>query len=321
MAMAGMALVQPAAAQSAAQPFKVVAFAGSSNLPIWLGQIQGIFAKRGLNVTVDITPNSVEMARNLEAQKYELALTSIDNIVAYDEGQGEAGLGKVDFVALFGVDDGMLSLIVAKSVPSIQAIKGQKVAVDAATTGFAFVLRAMLSHAGVTDYSFVKVGGGAQRLAALLDGSQTITLLNTPLDIAAEAHGFKSLGRASDIIGPYQGIVAAVKRDRVAPDRAQLVAFARGFHESVMYLMDPAHRAQAIGLLKTRMKMSDADAARAYAALVDKRHGIFRSGRVSVAGVKTVLKLRTQYAEPHKELHAPAYYIDDSIRKVALAKK
>ena len=60
------------------------------------------------------------MARDLYAGKYDIALTSVDNIVAYNEGQGqgqgqgEARLrGASDFAAFFGVDDGMLSVMAA----------------------------------------------------------------------------------------------------------------------------------------------------------------------------------------------------------------
>jgi ABC-type nitrate/sulfonate/bicarbonate transport system substrate-binding protein len=285
-----MSLMMAPGMASAADPFKVVAFAGSSNLPLWIGQTKGFFVSHGVDV------------------------------VAYDEGQGEAGLGTVDFVALFGVDDGMLSLIVAPAIPSIKAIEGQSIAVDAATTGFAFVVRAIMAKNGVEHFDFVKVGGGAQRLQALLDGKQTITLLNTPLDIIAKAKGFKSLGRATDVIGPYQGIVAAVKKVRVKEDHAHLVAFTKGFHDSVAWLMDPANKAAAVGLLETRLKMAPAEADTAYTALTDRKHGIYRNMKINMRGLKTVMALRQKYAKPEHKLSAPARYVDGSILKAAMAK-
>ena len=65
----------------------------------------------------DFTPNSVEMAKNLMARRYDLALSAVDNAIAYNEGQGEADIGApADFVALFGVDNGLLSVMAAPDV-------------------------------------------------------------------------------------------------------------------------------------------------------------------------------------------------------------
>ena len=315
--IAFLALVSASA--GAAEPLRVVAFAGASNLPFWAGQDEGLFAAHGLAASLDITPGSVELARNLQSGRYDLALTAVDNIVAYDEGEGEAGLGPVDFVALFGVDNGMLSLVAAPNVASVAGLNGDPIAVDAATTGFAFAAREVMGRMGVTDIPLVKVGGGAQRLAALLAGKQVATLLNTPLDIIAESGGFHALARVTDVLGAYQGIVAAVRRDRVEGDRQRLVAFTEAFHDCVSWVSDPAHHAQVVALLTAHMPNLTPDAAeRAYAALLDPRDGLYRTLQIDRAGLRTVLALRSKYALPHKDLTDPARYLDPSILTAAL---
>ena len=304
----------------AAEPFRVVAFAGASNLPLWAGQEVGLFARRGLEVSLDITPNSVEMARNLQSGRYDLALTAVDNVVAYDEGQGEAGMDPADFVALFGVDDGMLSLVAKPTIPSVAALRDRSVSVDAATTGFAFALREILTRAGVPDARLVKVGGGAQRLAALLDGGQDATLLNTPLDIAAETHGFHALARVTDQLGAYQGVVAAVRRERVQQDHARLVAFTAGFHDSVAWVTDPAHHDAVVALLVRHMPDLSAEAAESAAkALLDPVAGLYRDLRIDPAGLRVVLALRSKYGLPRKDLTDPARYVDPSVAGAVLA--
>ncbi len=314
----GAATCMPGMA-GAAEPFRVVAFAGASNLPLWAGQENGLFARRGLDVALEITPNSVEMARNLEIGRYDLALTAVDNIVAYDEGEGEAGLGAVDFVALFGVDDGMLSLVAKPAIPSVRALWDHPVSVDAATTGFAFALREILERAGVTDPTLVKVGGGAQRLAGLMAGEQDATLLNTPLDIVAESHGFHALVRVTDELGAYQGIVAAVRRAQVQRDRARLVAFASGFHDSVAWVADPIHHDAVVELLARHMPdLSPAAAEKATTVLLDPSSGIYRDLHIDGAGLRHVLALRSKYALPHKELTDPSRYVDSSIAQAAI---
>jgi hypothetical protein len=144
---------------TASPSFKVVAFAGASNWPYWAAEANGFFTREGLGVALDFTPDSIEMARNLHRGVYDLALSSIDNVIAYDEGQGEADLsGPADFVALFGVDNGLLSLVSAPSVTSFAALRGRTLSVDALTTGFAFVLKEMLELNGLGegDATFAK---------------------------------------------------------------------------------------------------------------------------------------------------------------------
>lgn len=297
---------------------RILAFAGASNLPLWAGQSQGIFARHGLAVSVELTPGSRAMASDLHAGRCDVALTAVDNIVAYDEGQGEAELpGPADFVALFGVDDGMLSVMASPGVAELGALRGRAVAVDAMTTGFAFVLREILERAGIADaVECVAVGGGAQRLAALQEGRQAATLLNTPLDLAAEAAGCRRLLRARDAIGPYQGIVAAVRRGTVPARRGALVAFIRAFRDSVAWLDD--NRDGAAGLLTTQAGMAPAVAARAAAALLDPEHGIRRDLAIDEAGLRNVLRLRSRHARPARDLADASRYLDPSLRREAL---
>lgn len=292
----------------------LVAFAGASNLPLWAGQAQGIFADHGIDLALELTPNSKAMARDLYDGRCDLALTAVDNIVAYVEGQGEAELGGVaDFVALFGVDDGMLNVMAAPDITTIEALRGRTVSVDAMTTGFAFVLREILGGAGIADsVEWVAVGGGAQRLAALLEGSQAATLLNTPLDLAAEARGFRRLVRARDVIGPYQGIVAAARRGAVVERRDNFIAFARAFRDSIAWL--DRNRAQAAGILVDRAKMPPLVATRAATALLDPERGLFRDLRIDADGLRTVLRLRSAHAQPRKALSDLTRYLDGAVR-------
>jgi ABC-type nitrate/sulfonate/bicarbonate transport system substrate-binding protein len=197
------------------RPLRAVAFAGASNWLLWIGEQRGFFAKEGVGVTLEITPNSRQMASDVFGGKYDVALTSIDNVVSYNEGQGEARLPcRADFVAFMGVDDGMLSLMAVPGTASVGDLKGKTLSVDALTTGFAFVLRDVLIKSGFTvdEIEFAEVGGGVQRLAALREGRQGATLLNAPLDIIAEKFGAVRLVDVGALVGPYQGICGMARR-------------------------------------------------------------------------------------------------------------
>ncbi len=325
MIAAFAALVSRGASAREVWPLRLVAFAGASNWPVWIGQKIGLFAKEGLDVTLEITPNSRQMASDVFGAKYDIALTSIDNVVSYVEGQGEAQLpGKADFVAFMGVDDGMLSLMAVPGIARIDDLKGKELSVDALTTGFAFVLRDALMKSGfnVDEIKFTAVGGGAQRLAALRDGKQSATLLNAPLDIIAENAGAVRLADMRELIGPYQGICGMARGPWFAANREVAKAFVRGFHASVAWLTDSSNKGDAIAILRERMRdVSPELAERVYARLTDPRHGIKRDLAIDQDGLAEVLSLRSKYAGAGRTMGTAARYMDESIRTEALLER
>ena len=312
----------PAARAQARETLRVVAFAGASNWPYWACQQEGFFARENVDAPLEFTPNSVELVGNLMAGKYDLALSAIDNLVAYNEGQGEADVGgPTDFIALFGIDNGMLSVMAAADVADIKALKGQTVSVDAMTTGFAFVLREVLARNGIaeTDVTWARAGGGAQRLEALLKNEHRATLLNTPLDLVAEARGYKRLVRAREVFGAYQGISAWGRRGVVKEKDAALRAFTRAFHAGVKWVAEPANKEPAIALLMAKMSgMTRPAAERAYERMLDPTDGIYRDLRIDRAGLKAVLDLRSKYAQPARQLTDVERYIDAGFLAAAL---
>jgi ABC-type nitrate/sulfonate/bicarbonate transport system substrate-binding protein len=288
----------------------VVAFQGASNLPMWVGMEHGLFARQGLDVTLAITPNSVELARDLHTGRRQVALTAIDNVVTYVEGQGEAGLPPTDFFAFLGVDDAVLSLMAAPEVRDIADLAGRgALAVDALTTGYAFVLREMLRLHGVAP-DFVRVGGHGHRLEALLDGRTAATLLTTPPDLVAEAKGFRRLARATEVIGPYAGVTANAGRAWAKANRATLLGFIRAWQAAVAWLAEPANRPAAEAMMQAKLGLAPALAQAACAVLLDPVRGLRRDLSIDAEGMRTVLRLRSAHAAPQRLLSDPDRYID-----------
>src|SRR5712671_6155484 len=67
----------------------VIVFPGGFNWPIWVAQEKGLFAANGIDVKLTPTPSSVFQLTNLIEGKFDIAMTAIDNLIAYREGQGE----------------------------------------------------------------------------------------------------------------------------------------------------------------------------------------------------------------------------------------
>jgi len=298
-------------------------FPGGFNWAIYVAQERGLFENNGIRVKVQATPGSVAQMTGLSEGKFDIAMTAVDNIVAYVEGQGEAPIGpQSEFFAFMGSDTGFLSLVTAPDVKAIADLKGRTLSVDALTTGYAFVLLDILLRNGLHDgdYSVAKVGGMVQRWTALRERKQDGTMLSTPYNILAKAEGFTQLAQATKVIGHYQGNVAAARRSWAAANRDKVIAFIRGYVAAIDWLYDRSNRDEAVRLLRKNLpQMSQDLAERSYDELLDPEDGFFRQGRMDMEGLKTVLDLRSRYGKPAKLLDDPMKYYDPAFHAAAIA--
>jgi ABC-type nitrate/sulfonate/bicarbonate transport system substrate-binding protein len=293
---------------------EVIVFPGGFNWPIWVAQDKGLFEKNGVTVKITPTPNSQFQLKGLIEGKFDIAMTAIDNVIAYSEGQGATKTEvEPDIFAFMGGDNGFLRLVATPDVKDTADLKGRKISVDALTTGYAFVLRKLLENAGLKheDVEFVSAGGVVQRYQALLKKEHAATLLISPFEVGAEAQGFKRLANADDALGHYQGLVGATRRGWAKENEKDLVGYIRGYTAGLDWLYNPANKAEAIAILrKHQPNLNEEQAARSYDVLLHPAKGFTRGAVLDVEGVKTVLQLRSQYGEPKKQLTEPAKYFD-----------
>jgi ABC-type nitrate/sulfonate/bicarbonate transport system substrate-binding protein len=313
-------------AQAAAPPMQpvlnVIAFAGGWNLPLWVAQRQGFFEQQGLAVQLSFTPSSAVLINGLMSGRFDLGLASIDNLVAYQEGQGDGTpLQDPDLVAVMGVDNGFLSVVAQRSLLTMADLRGHKLAVDSLNTGFAFVLRELLQANGVAESEVTFVRGGATelRFRGLLAGSYDATLLRTPFDILAAEKGLHVIATA-DALGPYLGTSGMVRRSWARSHASTLIGFLRAYRSAMSWLADPAHLGVAEALLVANISDMTPDLARpAAATLLAERGGLLRNLEIEPAALRTVLALRLKYGQPPRTLGDVDRYIDMSYRARALA--
>jgi ABC-type nitrate/sulfonate/bicarbonate transport system substrate-binding protein len=291
-------------------------FPGGFNWGVYVGQSKGFFAEHGILVEVQGTPNSVTQMTDFSQGRFDIAMTAIDNIVAYVEGQGEAPIGpQPDFVAVMGSDSSFLSLVASPSIARIEDLRGKTVSVDAATTGYAFVLYEILRRHGLDkdkgDYEIARAGGMVQRWNALREGQHAATLLSAPYNIIARNAGFTEFVKATDIIGPYQGNVAAVRRTWARENSAKVKAYIGAYRKSIAWLYQPNNRNEAIDVLRHHLpQMTQEMAEASYSELLDPARGFFRTCEIVRAGFDCVLELRGRYGRPAKRLTDPDKYCD-----------
>jgi len=302
---------------------QLIGFAGGPNWPLWVADEKGFFTDENLRVKFTPTPSSTFLVRGLMDGKFDIALAAIDNVIAYQEGQGEVALNETpDMFAFLGNLRGSLRLIALPEIRSIGELRSKSIAVDARTTGFAFVLMKMLEVGGLrpSDYQLDSVGGTTARVKALFDRTTSASLINSPLEAGLLAKGYSDLGSATSLIGPYQGTVGVARRYWAKARREELVHFIRAYVRATDWLRNPANRDEALKVFERVTKATPEAADTAYRLLLTTDDGIQAHGKIDMPGIATVLKLRSEYGEPRRDLTDPAKYVDESYFREAVGR-
>ena len=293
---------------------RVNVFPGGFNWGLYVGIDTGLFAREGLRLEMQHTPNSVAQMTDMAAGKFDIAMTGVDNIVAYVEGQGEAPIGpQPDFFAFMGSDSAFLSLVCLADIEAIAALQGKQLLVDAMTTGYAFVLYDILRRAGLPaeTYEVARAGGMIERWTRLRAGEGDATLLSAPYNLIAKAHGLNELVRAVETLGPYQGNVGAARRSWANANENIVVGYIRAYCDAIDWLYAPENRSEAIAILRRNLPQMTEDVAIAsYNELLHPKFGFYRGGEIDQAGLANVLSLRSRYGKPQMTLADPSRYID-----------
>jgi ABC-type nitrate/sulfonate/bicarbonate transport system substrate-binding protein len=294
-------------------PLRIISFDGGWNLPVWAAQRQGFFEANGVSVQLTYTPSSGFLIASLFDGRQDIALALMDNLIAYQEGQGEVQIAEPpDLVAILGGDGGFLSVVAAPGVRTFTDLKGKTLSVDALTTGAAFVLRELVAKNGLADNDvhYVRAGGTSNRYTELLGGKHDATLLRTPFELLAQNRGYRVLASA-DMLGSYQGTAGFVRRSWAVAHEAAVIGFLKAYRAGVDWIYQPANRDIVEALLVANIRdMTPALARQSYDLLLAQPGGITRDARPDLTGIATVLALRSKYATPPKALGDPARYVD-----------
>ena len=294
-----------------------IVFPGGFNLPIWAAERQGFFHENGVRVSLTPTPSSTFQMQGLAEGTFDVAMTAFDNVVAYQEGQGEAKIpAEPDLFAFMGSDNGFLSVMGGKGVARFADLKGKKLSVDALTTGFAFVLRELLARHGIaeSEVTFERAGGLVERFPGLLNGTHAATVVLTPFDLIAQAKGHVQLARADEELGAYLGVVGAARHSWARANEQALAGFIRAYRQGVNFVYENRDVAEAL-LVAHMRSMTPALARQSLALFLGEKTGFYRDLRLDAAGARSVLALRSKYAG--RPLGDPGKYIDASYRERA----
>lgn len=271
---------------------RVNVFRSATNIPIYMAEEMGAFAKRNVRVELQFTPNSSEQRAGLAAGRADLAHTAADNAVAMVE------VAKVDAVIVGGGDSGLLELFVRPEIKTLSDVRGKAMVVDAPNTAYALAARKIMKNAGLVDgrdYRLVPIGGTESRVNAFSQSSDNaVGMLNPPWTFVAESRGARSFGKAKDLFGPYQGISTIAMRSWAQANRGALERYLAAYIEGCRLTTDPANRELVISVLRKRLNLTADVASRSYEGLIEPGYGLSRDCRLDMAGFRNALALRAE---------------------------
>lgn len=294
-------------------PLELIVFPGAPNLPLFAAQENGYFEHAGVRVNLTATPNSASQAENLINGKCHIAGTAFDNVVAYQEGQGAVALARApDLFAFMGATQIELAFVVAPEIERYDDLRGKTLALDALSTGFAFVLYEMLERNGLTrkDCELVGVGATPLRWESVKSGKHAGTLTIEPFTSIAKAQGFRVLDRSTNLFDCYQGGAFAASRQWAAGNPTALKGYIKGYLAGLAWTLAPENRQAATDMLLRNMPEIKPQVVGAVMdSLLSPKSGLTPNGKILMDGVQTVLELRRRYGGSKAALD-PTRYID-----------
>src|SRR5882762_5063388 len=124
---------------------------------------------------------------------------------------------------------------------------------------------------------------------------------------------------ATDVLGAYQGLVGGARKAWADANRDAVVGYIRAFSVAVDWLYDPRNKDEAVLIFRKNLpNVPEQGAQAAYGVLLAPSGGFQKKVQIDLEGVRTVLALRSKYAEPKKTLIDPAKYYDPTFYREAL---
>lgn len=167
------------------------------------------------------TRSAGEQRTRLMEGERDIGFTALDNLIAWNaEGDDLCVVAQVERFTV-------LDFIVRDDIRTVADLRGERLAVDAADSGFSIVVRKLLADGGVREgeYELHPAGAIKERFDAVLDGSAAGGLLAPPWSYHALDAGLRRLLSAETALPELPGIVLVARRSRLDELRAPIHAY------------------------------------------------------------------------------------------------
>jgi NitT/TauT family transport system substrate-binding protein len=289
--------------------------AGFNFLPVFLAQRLGLFARRGLEVTVKRTGSTDKATAALATGELDIAMTPPEGALASFAAGGPLRIVGGNLNTL------PLNLIANPRFKRIEDLRGASLGTSSLTEGTALYTMEILAQHGLHypgDYSFSMVGVHTARWEALKKGTLDAALQLLPLNFVGIEEGYSNLGSAQTYLPDIAFISIIVDDTWASANRDVLVSMLAAIKEGTEYLYDKANDAISIAVAAEETK-TDAKYVRLSLDLIRDHAMMPKDLSIPAAALATSIRLMRQAKLLDVQtVRDPSGVIDDSYRLQAL---
>ena len=284
------------------------------NLPLWIGQHAGLFAREGLDVALELHESVDAVTDRLKDGRVQLACGITEHVIL----DAESG-GRLEIIG-GNVNRLPFSLIAGKSIRGFADMRGKVVGVSSLEAGSSSLVMRLFAAHGLEyprDYHMRAVGPILARWRMLQSGEIDAGLQGAPLDAMARDAGYTVLADPRKMFPDFQFTSLNVDVAWARDNHALLVRFMRGYLGAHEWFYANRDDATAIAMRETGIERRYAERAwDQYTA-----DAIFpRDADASDAAVQALLEVSALIrALPRRARTLPAEYINRSYLDAARA--
>lgn len=255
------------------------------NLPLWIAQHAGFFAREGLAVEIVLIEGIDEVTRRLVGGDLQLALDVTENVILNAE-QG----GRLEIVG-GNVNRLPFSFIARPHIRTWADLRGARIGVSSISAGSSSLVMQLLAAHGLRhprDYTLLAVGPILARWNMLQRGEIDAGLQGAPLNHIALDSGFVDLGNPRAQFPDFQFTSLDADADWAKRNEDTAVAFLRAWLAAHRWFYDNRAGTTEIAMKETGVERRYAE--RAWDEYV--RDEIFpRDARASAAAVQALVEV------------------------------
>jgi len=287
--------------QAASAPAKHVIAHAAMNarvLPLWVAKEQGFFSKYAV-------PSEVIFIR--QAPTLVAALTSGDIQIGYTGGTAVLGAaaGGADLKILAAFTNHVTyDLVVRPGIKTPEDLRGKKFGVQSlgGTVWMAAILA--LEHFGMDpnrdNISLIAAGDQSVLAQALMVGTIDATVLDGVMSRPLREKGFPTLVELSKLNIPISSVGVVARGSYIQKNPQNIENILKALLESEAFILGPANKPTALGILKRYLRIGDQEAEEGYK---DVLFGLDRKPYPTLAGLRNIhrlMKLRNPNVEKVK---------------------
>ncbi len=284
-----------------------------NNLPIYVAQDKGLFAKENIFVEAVVLNASTRAIPALIGGSTQIsASAAMTTIRAIEKGAALKIVGGL-------INAPVYDLYAGAKYKSIKDLNGATIGVTGLITSDTVLMKEMLKANGLEyprDFAMLAIGGTPDRYLAMQSGNIAGGILSPPFTFAADEAGFVNLGSTAKYTPYFTQTVFNVRSEWAQEKKALLVRFLRAIVRASHFIH--AQKEETVRIIAKRFKFNDKYSEASWRYFISN-NAIPKDGEVNAKGVDKVLQLLVEDGTlkpppPRQDKYIDMTYLDEARR-------